>query len=135
MNSLTRVFLVLLRLAIGWHFLFEGIEKIHSVDVLGPTATNRPWTSVGYLREAVGPAAKLIKKQVGDPDEEALALFWVKPLDHGQDPAQVPGRQRISPTLDTAWNEYLARFKAHHTLTAEQIQQAEHKMEQAKDEA
>ena len=24
------VFLVLLRLAIGWHFLFEGIQKVHS---------------------------------------------------------------------------------------------------------
>ncbi|HEV3119921.1 MAG TPA: DoxX family protein [Gemmataceae bacterium] len=135
MNSLTRVFLILLRLAIGWHFLFEGIEKIHSVDVLGPTATNRPWTSVSYLREAAGPAADLIKKQVGDPDEEALALFWVKPLEHGQDPAQVPPRQRISPTLDAAWNEYLARFKAAHELTAEKMQQADIKMDQAKNDA
>jgi uncharacterized membrane protein YphA (DoxX/SURF4 family) len=135
MNHLTRVFLVLLRLAIGWHFLFEGIEKIHSVDIVGPTTTNRPWSSVSYLREAVGPAADLIKKQVGDPDEEALALFWVKPLEHGQDPAQVPPRQRISPTLDAAWNEYLVRFKAQHDLTAEQSQRADMKMDQAKDEA
>ena len=44
------VFLVLLRLAIGWHFLVEGYEKVVSVAT-GPTesvaGTSRPWTSAG----------------------------------------------------------------------------------------
>ena len=30
MNNWTRICLVLLRLAIGWHFLFEGLEKLDS---------------------------------------------------------------------------------------------------------
>ena len=31
MNRSTKVFLVLLRLAIGWHFLVEGVDKIQSI--------------------------------------------------------------------------------------------------------
>ena len=64
MNSLTRVFLVLLRLAIGWHFLFEGLEKINSVN-LGPTESNRPWTSKPYLRESTGPLADFFRRCPG----------------------------------------------------------------------
>src|SRR5437660_1776794 len=52
-ERLALVFLVLLRIAIGWHFLFEGLEKVHTVNV-GPTETNRPWSSEHYLREAPG---------------------------------------------------------------------------------
>jgi len=37
-------FLVLLRLAIGWHFLYEGIIKI----------TNPNWSAIGYLLDAKG---------------------------------------------------------------------------------
>ena len=135
MNGLTRVFLILLRLAIGWHFLFEGIEKIHSVDMVGRTETNRPWSSIDYLREATGPAADFFHRQVGDPDGEALALFAVKPLEKGQDASRVPARQRISPALEQAWNEYLDRFERHYQLTEEQKTLAQSRMDQAKDQA
>ncbi len=37
--------LVLLRLLIGWHFLYEGIIKLY----------NPEWTSFGYLASAQGP--------------------------------------------------------------------------------
>ena len=50
----TIVFLVLLRLAIGWHFLFEGLDKLRSMWI-GPTENNRPFSSAGYFREAPGP--------------------------------------------------------------------------------
>src|SRR5437588_12755837 len=109
MNGLTRVFLILLRLAIGWHFFFEGYEKIHSVCV-GPTESNRPWTSAGYLRESAGPVGEYFRKMAGDPDEEALAIFTVQPVPPGEDPDRVPAQRRISPLLDKAWNEYLRRF-------------------------
>ncbi|HEV3079759.1 MAG TPA: DoxX family protein [Gemmataceae bacterium] len=135
MNGLTRIFLVLLRLAIGWHFFFEGVEKIRSVDLVGPTESKRPWSSIGYLREANGPAANLFKKQVGDPDQEALDLFAVKQLERGQDPAQVPPGKRVSPALDQAWTEYLQRFEAKYELPEEQRQLAEAKMDQAKERA
>ena len=135
MNGLTRVFLILLRLAIGWHFLFEGIEKIHSVDMVGRTETNRPWSSIDYLREATGPAADFFHRQVGNPDGEALALFAVKPLEKGQDASRIPARQRISPALEQAWNEYLDRFERHFQLTEEQKTLAQARMDQAKDQA
>ena len=106
MNNLTRVFLVLLRLAIGWHFFFEGIEKIRSVQ-LGPTTTNRPWSSQPYLRESTGPFAQYFRNIAGDPDREALEILSVQPLGPDQDPARIPPKSRISPALDKAWNEYL----------------------------
>lgn len=37
--------LVLLRIFIGWHFLYEGIIKVYNPD----------WTSFGYLASAQGP--------------------------------------------------------------------------------
>ena len=59
------LFLVLLRLAIGWHFLYEGTQKILSTpwgkaSVLGrtlPPPDGPPFTSEGYLRNASGPFA------------------------------------------------------------------------------
>jgi uncharacterized membrane protein YphA (DoxX/SURF4 family) len=119
MNGLTRYFLVLLRIAIGWHFLFEGLAKIDSVDLVGPTTTNRPWTSRGYLREASGPAAPLFRKLVGDPDAEALELFTVRPLEPGEDPAKVKPGERLSPLLVQSWDRYFERFAEHYQLSSE----------------
>lgn len=41
--------ITLLRVAIGWHFLYEGIVKIYNPD----------WTSFGYLITAQGPLKPL----------------------------------------------------------------------------
>jgi uncharacterized membrane protein YphA (DoxX/SURF4 family) len=134
MNGMTRFFLVLLRFAIGWHFLFEGLYKIQSVNV-GRTETNRPWTSRGYLREASGPLADYFHRQAGDTDEEALAILEVQPFKPGEDPARVPAKQRISPVLDQAWNEYFQRFSLHYKLQGDQLRLAQGKLDQAKDQA
>jgi uncharacterized membrane protein YphA (DoxX/SURF4 family) len=134
MNSLTRFFLVLLRLAIGWHFFFEGLDKIQSVD-LGRTETNTPWTSKGYLREASGPLANRFHELAGDTDEQALALLEVQNLKPGEDPARLPAKQRISPALDQAWNEYFQRFVEHYKVQGEQLRQAQGKLDQAKEQA
>jgi len=62
-----RVFFFLaLRLAIGWHFLFEGLYKLNS-ELVGPTETNRPFTSEPYFRNAPGPVAAYMRKQFADP--------------------------------------------------------------------
>jgi uncharacterized membrane protein YphA (DoxX/SURF4 family) len=115
MNFLTRVFLVLLRLAIGWHFLFEGLEKIESVNV-GPTTTNRPWTSEPYLREASGPFGDYFRRQIGDVDDIALAKLTVQPLPPGQDPAQTPLSSRFPRPLEQDWNAYFEAFISHYRL-------------------
>jgi uncharacterized membrane protein YphA (DoxX/SURF4 family) len=66
-NWSLRVFFILaLRLAIGWHFLFEGLHKIHSHRV-GPTETNRVFSSEPYFRMAPGPAGELMRKQFNNP--------------------------------------------------------------------
>ena len=44
-------FLLALRLAIGWHFLFEGLHKVNS-HLVGPTETNKPFSSEPYFRAA-----------------------------------------------------------------------------------
>src|SRR5947209_13913434 len=134
MNGMTRFFLVLLRFAIGWHFLFEGLDKIQSVYI-GVTETNRPWTSRAYLREANGPLAMYFQRQAGDTDEEALAILEVRPLKPGEDPARVPASQRISPLLEQAWNEYFQRFANHYKLEGVQRKLAEGKLAQAKEQA
>ena len=54
MNGISRFFLILLRVAIGWHFLFEGIDKVESMR-RGVTETSRPFSSAGYLNESSGP--------------------------------------------------------------------------------
>jgi uncharacterized membrane protein YphA (DoxX/SURF4 family) len=63
-----RVFFILaLRLAIGWHFLFEGLHKIHS-HYVGPTETNRPFSSAAYFRHAPGPLGPLLRRSYEDPE-------------------------------------------------------------------
>ncbi len=66
--SLRVFFLLALRLAIGWHFLFEGLGKIHSHNI-GVTETNKPFTSEPYFKEADGPLGPFMRRQIGDPEE------------------------------------------------------------------
>ena len=46
------LFLVLLRIAIGWHFLTEGLEKVESTRY-----GKQPFSAEIYLRNATGPLA------------------------------------------------------------------------------
>ena len=71
-----RVFVLLaLRLAIGWHFLFEGLHKVHSTYV-GPTDTNRVFTSEPYFSVAEGPLGEALrKKYIGDPEKTYTGLL------------------------------------------------------------
>jgi uncharacterized membrane protein YphA (DoxX/SURF4 family) len=70
------LFLVLLRIAIGWHFLYEGTQKILSTpwgktSVLArifPVPEGPVFTSEGYLRAATGPVAPRFRALVPDVD-------------------------------------------------------------------
>ena len=74
-----RVFALLtLRLAIGWHFTFEGLHKLNSTAV-GETATSKPFSSAPYFTNGDGPFAELARKQfIADP-EHVYAERIVKP--------------------------------------------------------
>ncbi len=54
--------LVVLRMLVGWHFLYEGLAKL----------TNPGWTSAGYLQEAQGWFAGFFRDLALDPGSLAL---------------------------------------------------------------
>jgi uncharacterized membrane protein YphA (DoxX/SURF4 family) len=70
------LFLVLLRLSIGWHLYYEGRTKIESQD------SAAPFSSESYLRNATGPLAEKFRGMVPDVDSlsaldpELLAQSW-----------------------------------------------------------
>ena len=69
-------FIVILRISIGWQFLYEGLWKCNT------QSTSRPWSAAGYLRNAQGPYRNYFRNMTGDPDEkawldyEAVAARW-----------------------------------------------------------
>jgi uncharacterized membrane protein YphA (DoxX/SURF4 family) len=131
-SIITIIFLVLLRLAIGWHFLVEGANKVQSVAT-GPTTTNKPFSSAGYFREATGPLAGPMRLAMGDPDAAALARLEVKPLPEDAEPSRETLHLRTPPALDSDWQNYLARFEQHYDLSEQQREEARGKLEQAED--
>ena len=128
---LTMAFLVLLRLAIGWHFLFEGLHKLDSF-VRGETTTNKPFSSAGYFREAPGPLAYEMRQFVGDPDDEALARLTVLPPP--EDPLTAKPYLRTPPALKKDWEDYLKQVADAYGLDDKQRELARSKLEQNEDE-
>lgn len=72
------LFLVLLRIAIGWHFLNEGVAKFEMERVAGGKA----FSAEGYLRNSTGPLARYFRGLVPDAnglaklDPERLKAGW-----------------------------------------------------------
>ena len=53
--------IALMRVFVGWHFLYEGIAKL----------TAPSWSAAGYLKQARGPFASLFKQLASEPDRLA----------------------------------------------------------------
>ncbi len=118
MNVLTRVFLVALRLAIGWHFFFEGLDKVQS-HLRGPVEGQPVWTSAPYLRESTGPLAPFFRGQVGeDPNDYALARLIVLPAEPGT-------RPKLPEALEKDWQDYFKRFVNHYEVGGKKTPQPE----------
>jgi len=105
------LFLVLLRVAIGWHFLYEGTQKILSTpegksSFLGkklPVPEGPPFSSEGYLRNASGPLAPRFRALIPDVD----------------------GRNRLDlERLRRQWSADVERIGAHYDLDADQLKLA-----------
>ena len=63
------VAVTLLRIAVGWHFLYEGIAKL----------TASSWSAAGYLKQARGPFAAFFKWLAAEPNLLAnadLITMW-----------------------------------------------------------
>ncbi len=54
---------MLLRLAIGWHFFYEGAWKLQT-----SMGSGEPFSAEGYLSNATGPFAQEFRSLVDDPD-------------------------------------------------------------------
>jgi uncharacterized membrane protein YphA (DoxX/SURF4 family) len=89
---------VLLRVAIGWHFGYEGLWKIESWR-----RGNTPFSAEGYLRNASGPLAPYFRAMV--PDVDGLAK-----LDQDR--------------LEDAWKNEVTRIGDHYGFNDVQRQQA-----------
>jgi len=100
MNRYTVVSLILLRLIIGWHFLFEGLHKIHSLY------SPKPFSSEIYFRESSGPLGKFMKGFLPDPDSELLAKLDEK-------------------SITNEWNTTVKDFSSSYQLSPDQQKSAE----------
>ena len=63
------VAITVMRVVVGWHFLYEGVAKLTS-----PT-----WSAAGYLKQARGPFADLFKGLASQPnllDNANLITMW-----------------------------------------------------------
>lgn len=124
MNFSTRVCLVLLQLAIGWHLAYEGYWKYQE----------KTWSSKGYLRNATGPLAPGIRWLAGDPEvswqesegkagfvvydpsNDFLARFEVIPLDPNEAPSDRRLHKNMPPVLAEEWQDYYKRFVEQYKL-------------------
>ena len=84
MNNASKFFLVLLRFAIGWHLLFEGLHKLDTYS------TDDPWSARTYLENSEGPFGKYFRGLVDKEDpqvefeKEVIAQRWRRHLEHFQ---------------------------------------------------
>lgn len=61
----TTLLIACLRIAVGWHFLYEGTAKL----------LDRGWSSVGYLQSSTGPLAGVFQRLAENP-------AWLKGVDY-----------------------------------------------------
>ncbi len=62
MNRGTKIALILLRIAIGWHFMYEGVSK-WSID-----PWQKPFSSEPYLQSSIGPFRGAFRGLITDKD-------------------------------------------------------------------
>jgi len=69
MSRWSMVAITVMRIAVGWHFLYEGIAKL----------TAASWSASGYLKQARGPFAGFFKWLAAEPNMLAysdLITMW-----------------------------------------------------------
>lgn len=117
-NGLACFLLVLLRLAVGWHFAVEGGHKLYT-HYTGKTSWNEPWTGEGFFKEGIGPAAPYARELLHLDDRDALARL--KADDH-----------KLPIPVNADWEAYFARFQTHYSLTDAQKSEASARFANAK---
>jgi uncharacterized membrane protein YphA (DoxX/SURF4 family) len=97
---LAATFIILLRIAIGWHFLNEGLEKVDSTYGGG----KEPFSAEIYLRNANGPFGPYFRQMIPDVD----------------------GLDRLDPEKTKAsWSAEVARISGHYAFNDDQKKKAD----------
>ena len=103
------LFLVLLRVAIGWHFLYEGLEKVESTHKAGNAFSAEP-----YLRAATGPLARTFRGII--PDVNSIHKL------------------NLQDRKD-AWKAEVDRICAHYNFDESQLKKAQALLKESEDYA
>ena len=72
LSSFQQFALIALRTVIGWHFLYEAYYKIVTPAWSPGGGPLTPWSSVGYLKGASGPLARIFQRLIN-----AGATTWI----------------------------------------------------------
>jgi len=128
----TAVFLVVLRICIGWHFAYEGYGKVKSAYQGKATVNEKPFSSEAYFRESESPFGRLIKKQIGDPDQEIVDKLTSRPVEG--DESKTSATSRFPDALIAEWDDYFDRFTKQYRLDEQQLGDARRALDQAKAE-
>lgn len=101
------ILIVLLRIAIGWHYFYEGIHKFDP---------SHDFSAKGFLGMAKGPVAPLYYEML--PDLKGIKRLEVGPAKDDQgNVIKEKGREvRTFTVFEKAWKDYYASFVRHHSL-------------------
>jgi len=106
--------MVLLRITIGWHFLYQGLEKLNDPD----------FTSATYLTQAKGPLTEFFHDMIPDYDGRQRLGVSEVPAAAADDNAQPPAPVRGQVVIDR-WRRLVDEAKAHYQLTGEKREAAD----------
>lgn len=111
-GPLAAVAIVVLRLAIGLHFMSEGLDKLRGT---------RPFSSAGFLANAKGPLAPLYTGLIFDPDgRQRLGIF--------DEVHELTGNVHVYTSPDRIvahWTTYRDRVAHHYGFDEKQVEQTE----------
>jgi len=126
----TAVFLIVLRICIGWHFAYEGYGKFRSAYQGKAAVNEKPFSSEAYFRESESAFGRLVKKQLGDPDQEVVDKLALKPVEG--DESNVSPAARFPDALAREWDDYFDRFVKQYRLDEQQLGDARRAFDQSK---
>jgi len=102
--------IVLLRLAVGWHFFYEGVWK---------TNPDNKFSAIPFLGMAKGPAAEMFYAMLPDIDGATRLRIEEKTI------SEPKGRKVKSfVTFESAWEDFLKKFEARYKLDDDQMKKA-----------
>ena len=114
------IFLVALRVVIGWHFLSEGLAKLSDPN---------GFQSAGFLSQAVGPYADFFHDMVPDVHDwrktvDTAAVQWDS-LSDQEKKKETPPYIKWGDSVASSWEKLTERISDYSVLSEEQRKEAE----------